>query len=119
MSDVNFPVRYTEIREWARKEGVTVADAERRYGQYLILQAISRNNFLRRELAFKGGNALEFVYLPNRSTTDLDFSFVTGGQESAPLLQKSETELSTALLQSNDGFGTVFRLQSMKQNPPR
>lgn len=119
MSNVDFPVRYTEVREWARNAGVSVADAERRYCQYLILHSISRNSFLRSELAFKGGNALEFVYLPNRSTTDLDFSFLTGGMDSEPLRQKSEAELSTALILSNDGFGTVLRLQSMKQNPPR
>lgn len=119
MSDLDFPVRYSEVREWARGEGIAVWDAERRYAQYLILQAISRNDFLRNELAFKGGNALEFVYLPNRSTTDLDFSFLTGGQNTESLLQTSERELRATLFQTNDGFGTVLRLQSMKQNPPR
>lgn len=119
MSNMDFPIRYTEVREWARQQGVTIADAERRYAQYLILQAISRNLFLRNELAFKGGNALEFVYLPNRSTTDLDFSFLTVGQDSQALLVASGHELGNSLLQVNDGFGTVLRLQSIKQNPPR
>lgn len=119
MTSQDFPSSFTGLREWSRNAGVAVSDAERRYAQYLILRAMSSNHFLRNELVFKGGNALEFVYMPNRSTTDLDFSFITTGQDAEELQKRSESELAAALIQSNDGFGTVLRLQGMKKNPPR
>lgn len=118
MSGIDFPIRYTSVREWANQQGVSVSEAERRYCQYLILQSISGNQYLRNELAFKGGNALEFVYLPNRSTTDLDFSFLTTGQDADTLQRISESELGSSLVRINDGFGTILRLQSLKKNPP-
>jgi hypothetical protein len=53
---------------------MTVAEAKFRFAQYGILQAVAGSRTLSQVLAFKGGNALDFFWQPNRSTKDLDFS---------------------------------------------
>ena len=50
------------------------SEARIRFAQYGILRAISLSRELSRLLVFKGGNALDFIWQPNRSTSDLDFS---------------------------------------------
>lgn len=53
---------------------IPFAEARRRFAQFVILSSIGSVSDLRDLLIFKGGNALDFVWNPNRSTTDLDFS---------------------------------------------
>lgn len=117
--NTNFPIHFTDIDEWSRREGVTQTEAGRRYAQYLILGAIARSTELRSSIVFKGGNALEFVYLPNRSTTDLDFSFIDPVAETDSLTRRAEQLLAAALKISPDQEGTILRLQSLRKNPPR
>jgi predicted nucleotidyltransferase component of viral defense system len=51
-----------------------MSEARRRFAQYAVLRAIASSARLSELLVFKGGNALDFVWSPNRSTSDLDFS---------------------------------------------
>ncbi len=62
------------LGEWAETNGVSVDEARRRFAQYGALCGITLVPALRTGLVFKGGNALDFVWRPNRSTIDLDFS---------------------------------------------
>ena len=69
-----YPTRFLEIDAWSRENGVSRDEASRRFIQYVILAAFAQSRSLRESLVFKGGNALDFVWQPNRSTLDLDFS---------------------------------------------
>ena len=64
-----------------------MSEARRRFAQYAVLRAISSSARLRELLVSKGGDALDFVWSPNRGTIDLDFSadMRVGGR---PLLTK-------------------------------
>lgn len=64
-------------------------------------------------LVLKGGNALDFVWSPNRSTKDLDFSSTDAleGDELKRLLQESLAATSRKL-------GTLYRVHSVKRQPP-
>lgn len=66
---------------------------------------------------FKGGNALEFFHLPNRSTTDLDFSFLQPESDVPALMETVKKQLEAAVNDRTDGLGTVLRLQGIRQNP--
>lgn len=70
----HYPLTFGELRSWATENGVDVAEARVRFAQYAILRAIASSRALSSALVFKGGNALDFVWMPNRSTGDLDFS---------------------------------------------
>jgi len=72
-----YPTSFEAVPVWARQHGISRAEARVRFAQYAILRAIASSASLREMLVFKGGNALDFVWLPNRSTRDLDFSAET------------------------------------------
>jgi predicted nucleotidyltransferase component of viral defense system len=65
-------------------------------------------------LVFKGGNALDFFWHPNRSTMDLDFS-VTGSEADQPDFQ---TLFSSGLAIVQREIGVHLRLQSAERRPP-
>jgi len=69
-----YPLTYASIKRWAQDNEFSVTEANTRYAQYAILRAITSSRALREALVFKGGNALDFIWQPNRSTQDLDFS---------------------------------------------
>lgn len=69
-----YPITFDEIARWAEAAGVTVAEARIRFAQYAVLRVVASVRQLQSALVFKGGNALDFVWVPNRSTVDLDFS---------------------------------------------
>ncbi len=50
-----------------------MSEARRRFAQYAVLRAIAPSARLSELLVFEGGNALDYVRSPNRSTIDLDF----------------------------------------------
>lgn len=69
-------------------------------------------------LVLKGGNALDFVWRPNRSTLDLDFSLDESAQPGPldpaalrPLLQAPLAAVGRIL-------GIAFRVQRVEQQPP-
>jgi len=53
---------------------VGISEARQRFAQYAVLRAVASPARLSELLVFKGGDALDFVWSPNRSTIDLDFS---------------------------------------------
>lgn len=112
-----FPHSPNDISRWSEQESVSISEASRKYVQYLILQGISDNNSLRSSLVFKGGNALEFFHLPNRSTVDLDFSFIEPSTDIPALVASIRQQLDAAINSRTDGFGTILRVQNLRQNP--
>lgn len=71
---LSYPREFSEIRAWSRENNMAVNEARVRFAQYGILRAIASSQLLSGMLVFKGGNALDFIWEPNRSTQDLDFS---------------------------------------------
>lgn len=69
-----YPIDYQTLTTWAEENGFTQEGARSRFAQYLVLSSIATVAPLRQTIVFKGGNALDFVWSPNRSTLDLDFS---------------------------------------------
>lgn len=118
MTSSNFPKSPLEIESWANHERVTALEGGRRYAQSLILRAIGQSNPIRESLILKGGNALEFAYQPNRSTTDMDFSLIRHHGPLTLVINTLYRQLDTTLNVINDGYGTFLRLQSIRQNPP-
>jgi predicted nucleotidyltransferase component of viral defense system len=108
-----YPSAFEEISPWAAASGVTVEEARVRFAQYGVLRAIADSRELSRVLVFKGGNALDFVWVPNRSTKDLDFS----------ARETIEGEALHALLQAGldavgRRLGTLYRVHRVERQPP-
>ncbi len=80
-----YPKNFGEIRAWSISSETTVEEGKRRFVQYGILSAVGTSRVLSSVLAFKGGNALDFVWRANRSTFDLDFSSYTNDLKSEQL----------------------------------
>ena len=109
-----YPTSFVEIGQWAKESGLPVSEAKFRFAQYGVLRAIAASKVLSSVLVFKGGNALDFVWQPNRSTKDLDFSART-----SDLGVERIRELLTASLQRGGReTGVAYRVQRVKQNPP-
>lgn len=108
-----YPRAFPDIGGWAKANKVTVQEARARFAQYGILRAVSDSRQLSAKLVLKGGNALDFVWSPNRSTKDLDFTSTDPleGDELRDLLQES-------LAATGRKLGTLYRVHSVKRQPP-
>jgi predicted nucleotidyltransferase component of viral defense system len=91
-----------------------VREAKFRFAQYGILQAVADSRTLSQTLVFKGGNALDFVWQPNRSTKDLDFS----SKDSTLTAERIRTFLTPSLERVSRSMGVLYRIQKMRQQPP-
>jgi predicted nucleotidyltransferase component of viral defense system len=113
-----YPRSFNDLARWATSNGVTIEEARRRFIQHILLCAIASVRPLRQGLVFKGGNALDFVLQPNRSTLDLDFSVdMTTG--SFPLDAGSiETLLGRGLHVVSTRFDVALAIHSVRQHPP-
>lgn len=115
---MNYPTSHGAIRAWARENDTDLRDAEKRFAQYAMLCAVSSEDALRDSLVFKGGNALDFVWQPNRSTSDLDFSIDPFGLEFEP----SEATLAARLSQGCEAvftsIETMLVVNRVRQEPP-
>lgn len=114
----SFPIRFQEISAWARENAVPFDEARRRFVQFVILASIASNRPLREGLVFKGGNALDFVWQPNRSTLDLDFSIdhdMVAFDIGVESIRRS-FERSIGAVQQR--FGIRLSVQSVRQMPP-
>lgn len=111
MSD-KYPRTFQDVGAWAKQNGVTVHEARARFAQYGILRAVSDSATLSATLVLKGGNALDFVWTPNRSTKDLDFTSTDTleGDALKLLLQQSLTATGRRL-------GTLYSVHSVKRQP--
>lgn len=114
----SYPRTATEIPIWARGNGVGLNNARQRFVQYVLLSAIAMEPSLRAACVFKGGNALDFFMLPNRSTLDLDFSFdmQTNHELGSSLLLKPH--LDRAVQRAHSRFNLGLRVQTVRNQPP-
>jgi hypothetical protein len=97
---------------------VTVAEARQRFAQFVALCGIASVPSLRESLVFKGGNALDFVWQPNRSTLDLDFSLDMTGAGFAADVTTIRNLLERGFRIATAHFGVVFSINSVRQQPP-
>lgn len=115
---MRFPTSFTDIGDWAKNADVPVAEARIRYAQYHLLHAIAGSRQLREVLVFKGGNALDFVLEPNRSTTDLDFTLNALSGQSLPNADALERQLQTTFEQASVHSDLLMEMNPFKQQPP-
>ncbi len=113
-----YPPSFDSLPAWAREHNIALTEARRRFAQYVMLRAIANSRALSDFLVFKGGNALDFMWQPNRSTLDLDFStarvVVDLGREAESL----RTLFTGALNSVGPGFGVLCRIARVEQRPP-
>jgi predicted nucleotidyltransferase component of viral defense system len=116
------PGEFAELRAWARSLNISYSEARDRYAQFAVLRGIAATPRLRQTVVFKGGNALDFVWHPNRSTRDLDFSLDMALAPSPLHLDafaaSFQQDLSAGLARVAPRLGMGFRVVSVRQQPP-
>lgn len=118
MANDPYPRSFQGIPAWSTTTATPVQEARRRFVQFILLCGISSVRSLRDHLVFKGGNALDFVLQPNRSTIDLDFSLdMDGGQALADATEIRDA-LNVGLRQVAPVFGVALSVHSVEQQPP-
>jgi len=113
-----YPTSFASIRAWATEHSISLTEARVRFAQYAVLRAVTDSRVLSSVLVFKGGNALDFIWQPNRSTQDLDFSAdlsAPGASLDAPRLQGL---LQGSLATVERLLGLTLRVHSVRQQPP-
>ena len=111
---IDYPHSLREADQWAQSRGVQRSEARARFAAGGVLEAIAQSRPLREELFFKSGNALSLVWLPNRSTTDLDFSC-----RDEPFSGERLRELlDTGLHAASRLLGTLYATQRFDRQPP-
>lgn len=113
-----YPIRFGDIAEWAARNAVTRDEARVRFAQYAILHAIAGSRVLRTALVFKGGNALDFMLQPNRSTRDLDFTADALRLDTPLDVERLRHLLTDAVAASGRVLGVTFRVYRVAQQPP-
>lgn len=113
-----YPTSFSDLRAWATTAGVSLNEARVRFTQFAILQGIASVPELRHGLIFKGGNALDFVWQPNRSTVDLDFSVDPKGSLASPDEPMLRRLLDRALIRASTNVGVTMAVQKVQQHPP-
>lgn len=111
------PGSFAHIRAWAEEAGVTVDEARIRFAQYAVLCAIAAVRPLREGLVFKGGNALDFVWQPNRSTVDLDFSVDHTSSLAMPNAETLRMLLARGLPVASTQLGVTLKVHRVQPNP--
>jgi predicted nucleotidyltransferase component of viral defense system len=112
-----YPLTFDEIGPWAAAAGLPVAEARIRFAQYAVLIGIASATPLREGLVFKGGNALDFVWQPNRSTVDLDFSVDHTSILATPDADSIKRLLEAGLRVAETELGVMLRLHRVQPNP--
>lgn len=111
----SYPTSIAELPAWRKQNGTTTEEARRRLVQFVILASISSSTALVSCVAFKGGNALRFVYGNKRSTLDLDFS-ADGDFPDSPADIK--VLMNAALMTGERQYQVKARCQSIHRLPP-
>jgi predicted nucleotidyltransferase component of viral defense system len=109
-----YPETFERIPEWARENQIKITEARARFAQYAILNAVAGSRSLSQILVFKGGNALDFVWQPNRSTKDLDFTSLDAGLGE----ERIRTLLGQSLGVVGRRLGVDFHINGVTRNPP-
>lgn len=113
-----FPRMFTGITRWAAERGMPGSEARRRFAQFAILTAVASSPVLQDQVVFKGGNALDFVLLPNRSTYDLDFTLDDPPHDPAVVADLIERNLTTGCRRVATELGMALVVQRVRQQPP-
>jgi len=113
-----YPKSFEDLPSWARSNEVSIEETRRRFAQFVVLCGIAQVRELRDYLVFKGGNALDFVLQPNRSTIDLDFSLDMDGGSSLANSERLNALLARGLRQVAPRFSMSLAVHSVKQQPP-
>ncbi|MDQ3780192.1 MAG: nucleotidyl transferase AbiEii/AbiGii toxin family protein [Chloroflexota bacterium] len=103
---------------WSEANSIPVAEARVRFAQYGVICGVANSASLRQSLVFKGGNALDFVWQPNRSTVDLDFSFDPTIGSAGLDSERLTTALTRGLAAVAPNLGLVLAVHRVRQNPP-
>ncbi|MCG3131025.1 MAG: hypothetical protein FLDDKLPJ_01800 [Phycisphaerae bacterium] len=80
---------------------------------FVILESIA-NSILRRQLAFKGGNALRYIFFNPRSTLDLDFSATEAFPDDR---EEIRSRVDDAVRRGAASFGVKAKCQRVNRNP--
>ncbi len=113
-----FPRSVRDLATWAVSNGIPIEEARRRFAQYVVLCGIAGIRPLQRSLVFKGGNALDFIWQPNRSTIDLDFSLDMVEGVFPAGIDTIRTLMDRACTRAGRRFGVAFAVHSVRQQPP-
>ena len=113
-----YPTSFATLSDWAAENYIPVDEARLRFAQYGVLRAIATSRALSNVLVLKGGNALDFVWQPNRSTRDLDFSIDTRALDIPIDEDRIKRYLEPALDVSRRVLGITFRIHRIEQQPP-
>lgn len=112
--NTRYPETFERIPGWARENSISINEARARFAQYAILNAIAGSRVLSQILVFKGGNALDFVWQPNRSTKDLDFTSLDPELSA----ERIRTLLEQSLGVVGRRLGIAFHINGVMRNPP-
>ncbi len=110
-----YPATPEEIGPWRKRHGVPADEARKRFMQYVVLESIASAPGLAHSIAFKGGNALRFVYGNRRSTLDLDFTADGPFPDDA---EQIRARLDEALRSALPRYRVKARCQRLRRNPP-
>ncbi|MDQ3411691.1 MAG: nucleotidyl transferase AbiEii/AbiGii toxin family protein, partial [Chloroflexota bacterium] len=111
------PTSFDLIGQRAASASVSVTEARVRFAQYAELLGVSNVRPPREGLVFKGGNALDFVWQPNRSTVDLDFSVDASHELSTPDADTIKTLLQRGATIATNRLGILLAFHGVKPNP--
>jgi predicted nucleotidyltransferase component of viral defense system len=109
-----YPTSIEEITAWRARNKANLEEARRRFVQFVVLSAISSSPGLVQRLAFKGGNALQFVHGNPRSTIDLDFTADGDFPDDSGAIRAL---IDAALKSTESRLRVKARCQSTKRNP--
>jgi len=115
---LSYPTSFAGLLAWANAHNMPPVRARTRFAQYVALHAIAGSRVLRGFLVFKGGNALDFVWQPNRSTQDLDFSADLIVADLGAELGRLRGLFAAALAGTEREFGVLCRVAGIRQEPP-
>lgn len=119
MPDDIAPARSEDVSRWARAHHVSIEEARVRFAQYAMLSGIGRNRAFHNVLVFKGGNALDFIWSPNRSTRDLDFTVNPDHDSELPDHDEVRMMMATSLRTTLAQHGLTARIQKWESFPRR
>jgi predicted nucleotidyltransferase component of viral defense system len=112
-----YPTSFDGIGPWANAAGVPIDEARVRFAQCAVLRSIGSVRPLREGLVFKGGNALDFVWQPNRSTVDLDFSVDHASSLANPDADTIWRLLERGVPLATTRLGIALAVHRVQQNP--
>lgn len=113
-----FPAGFPGLTRWAKSRGMPANEARRRYAQFVVLAAVANSPSLGEMVVFKGGNALDFVLLPNRSTLDLDFTLDQVPGAPRVLAEEIERRIGSGCRLIAARMSMALVVQRVRQNPP-